>query len=213
MQCCHSLLLNSSIWFSSLHNLFRLKSQQFLDLPRHPSKWILYKCWALTLKSSPVRTRYTAESVATSNEFLVITVIIFVLQLPFPNIISLLSQELQFDCDNNVHYLDIAPLKIDVGKYSLVFEVLALYGFALYWCADLAFFLMVSLLYSRFHFRSKTMKLFMLLEGRTLRMYLSQGWSKLTRQKLEFLTTTLGLRSLSKSKNLKMICAYVAYVI
>jgi oligosaccharyltransferase complex subunit delta (ribophorin II) len=36
---------------------------------------------------------------------------------------SFLSQELQFDLDNNVHYLDIAPLKIDVGKYSLVFEV------------------------------------------------------------------------------------------
>jgi oligosaccharyltransferase complex subunit delta (ribophorin II) len=34
-----------------------------------------------------------------------------------------LSQELQFDLDNNVHFLDIAPLKIDVGKYSLVFEI------------------------------------------------------------------------------------------
>ncbi|OEL29062.1 Dolichyl-diphosphooligosaccharide--protein glycosyltransferase subunit 2 [Dichanthelium oligosanthes] len=34
------------------------------------------------------------------------------------------NKELQFDLDNNVHYLDIAPLKIDVGKYSLVFEVL-----------------------------------------------------------------------------------------
>ncbi|KAM0931226.1 hypothetical protein ACQ4PT_000316 [Festuca glaucescens] len=33
------------------------------------------------------------------------------------------KQELQFDLDNNVHYLDIAPLKIDVGKYSLVFEI------------------------------------------------------------------------------------------
>nr|CAB3475188.1 unnamed protein product [Digitaria exilis] len=33
------------------------------------------------------------------------------------------NKELQFDCDNNVHYLDIAPLKIDVGKYSLVFEI------------------------------------------------------------------------------------------
>ena len=40
---------------------------------------------------------------------------------------SFLSQELQYDLDNNVHYLDIAPLKIDVGKYSIVFEVLALY--------------------------------------------------------------------------------------
>ncbi|CAM0884274.1 unnamed protein product [Alopecurus aequalis] len=33
------------------------------------------------------------------------------------------SKELQFDVDNNVHYLDITPLKIDVGKYSLVFEI------------------------------------------------------------------------------------------
>ncbi|XP_015698304.1 dolichyl-diphosphooligosaccharide--protein glycosyltransferase subunit 2 [Oryza brachyantha] len=33
------------------------------------------------------------------------------------------TKELQFDLDNNVHYLDIAPLKIDVGKYSLVFEI------------------------------------------------------------------------------------------
>ncbi|KAM0931227.1 hypothetical protein ACQ4PT_000316 [Festuca glaucescens] len=33
------------------------------------------------------------------------------------------DKELQFDLDNNVHYLDIAPLKIDVGKYSLVFEI------------------------------------------------------------------------------------------
>ncbi|PUZ53355.1 hypothetical protein GQ55_5G046400 [Panicum hallii var. hallii] len=33
------------------------------------------------------------------------------------------NKELQFDLDNNVHYLDIAPLKIDVGKYSLVFEI------------------------------------------------------------------------------------------
>ncbi|PWZ31751.1 Dolichyl-diphosphooligosaccharide--protein glycosyltransferase subunit 2 [Zea mays] len=36
---------------------------------------------------------------------------------------SFLSQELQYDLDNNVHYLDIAPLKIDVGKYSIVFEI------------------------------------------------------------------------------------------
>ncbi|VAH83460.1 unnamed protein product [Triticum turgidum subsp. durum] len=33
------------------------------------------------------------------------------------------SKELQFDLDNNVHYLDITPLKIDVGKYLLVFEI------------------------------------------------------------------------------------------
>ncbi|RLN23318.1 dolichyl-diphosphooligosaccharide--protein glycosyltransferase subunit 2 [Panicum miliaceum] len=33
------------------------------------------------------------------------------------------NKELQFDLENNVHYLDIAPLKIDVGKYSLVFEI------------------------------------------------------------------------------------------
>jgi oligosaccharyltransferase complex subunit delta (ribophorin II) len=33
------------------------------------------------------------------------------------------NKELQFDRDSNVHYLDIAPLKIDVGKYSLVFEI------------------------------------------------------------------------------------------
>jgi oligosaccharyltransferase complex subunit delta (ribophorin II) len=33
------------------------------------------------------------------------------------------NKELQFDLDNNVHYLDIAPQKIDVGKYSLVFEI------------------------------------------------------------------------------------------
>lgn len=33
------------------------------------------------------------------------------------------SKELQFDLENSVHYLDIAPLKIDVGKYSLFFEI------------------------------------------------------------------------------------------
>ncbi|KAL6840381.1 hypothetical protein ACP4OV_030191 [Aristida adscensionis] len=38
-------------------------------------------------------------------------------------VISSENKELQFDRDNNVHYLDIAPLKIDVGKYSLVFEI------------------------------------------------------------------------------------------
>uniref|UniRef100_A0A453G9Z7 Dolichyl-diphosphooligosaccharide--protein glycosyltransferase subunit 2 n=1 Tax=Aegilops tauschii subsp. strangulata TaxID=200361 RepID=A0A453G9Z7_AEGTS len=38
-------------------------------------------------------------------------------------IITTDSKELQFDLDNNVHYLDITPLKIDVGKYSLVFEI------------------------------------------------------------------------------------------
>jgi oligosaccharyltransferase complex subunit delta (ribophorin II) len=46
-----------------------------------------------------------------------------------------LSQELQFDHDSNVHYLDIGPLKIDVGKYSLVFEVIA-------HCTILLFFMM-----------------------------------------------------------------------
>ncbi|KAG8054260.1 hypothetical protein GUJ93_ZPchr0001g30369 [Zizania palustris] len=39
-------------------------------------------------------------------------------------VISTENKELQFDLDNNVHYLDISPLKIDVGKYSTVFEVL-----------------------------------------------------------------------------------------
>jgi hypothetical protein len=48
---------------------------------------------------------------------------------------SLLSQELQFDPDNNVHYLEVAPLKIDVGKYTLVFEVIA-------HCIILLFFVM-----------------------------------------------------------------------
>ncbi|KAF0916453.1 hypothetical protein E2562_007538 [Oryza meyeriana var. granulata] len=38
-------------------------------------------------------------------------------------VISAETKELQFDLDNNIHYLDIAPLKIDVGKYSLVFEI------------------------------------------------------------------------------------------
>ncbi|CAD6235383.1 unnamed protein product [Miscanthus lutarioriparius] len=33
------------------------------------------------------------------------------------------NKELQYDLDNKVHYLDIAPLKIDVGKYSIVFEI------------------------------------------------------------------------------------------
>ncbi|AQK98766.1 Dolichyl-diphosphooligosaccharide--protein glycosyltransferase subunit 2 [Zea mays] len=33
------------------------------------------------------------------------------------------NRELQYDLDKNVHYLDIAPLEIDVGKYSVVFEV------------------------------------------------------------------------------------------
>ncbi|XP_062207842.1 dolichyl-diphosphooligosaccharide--protein glycosyltransferase subunit 2 [Phragmites australis] len=34
------------------------------------------------------------------------------------------NKELRFDLENNVHYLDIAPLKIDIGKYSVVFEIL-----------------------------------------------------------------------------------------
>uniref|UniRef100_A0A0E0JSK9 Dolichyl-diphosphooligosaccharide--protein glycosyltransferase subunit 2 n=1 Tax=Oryza punctata TaxID=4537 RepID=A0A0E0JSK9_ORYPU len=38
-------------------------------------------------------------------------------------VITTETKELQFDHDNNIHYLDIAPLKIDVGKYSLVFEI------------------------------------------------------------------------------------------
>ncbi|KAL5222552.1 hypothetical protein ABZP36_027265 [Zizania latifolia] len=38
-------------------------------------------------------------------------------------VISTENKELQFDLDSNVHYLDISPLKIDVGKYSLVFEI------------------------------------------------------------------------------------------
>ncbi|THU74726.1 hypothetical protein C4D60_Mb04t36420 [Musa balbisiana] len=33
------------------------------------------------------------------------------------------NQELQFDTENNIHYLDILPLKIDVGKYTLEFEI------------------------------------------------------------------------------------------
>ncbi|KAJ3676192.1 hypothetical protein LUZ60_003604 [Juncus effusus] len=33
------------------------------------------------------------------------------------------KKELQFDPENKIHYLDISPLKIDVGKYTLVFEV------------------------------------------------------------------------------------------
>nr|CAD1828260.1 unnamed protein product [Ananas comosus var. bracteatus] len=33
------------------------------------------------------------------------------------------NKELQFDAENVVHYLDIAALKLDVGKYTFVFEV------------------------------------------------------------------------------------------
>ncbi|OAY80013.1 Dolichyl-diphosphooligosaccharide--protein glycosyltransferase subunit 2 [Ananas comosus] len=33
------------------------------------------------------------------------------------------KDELQFDAENVVHYLDIAALKLDVGKYTFVFEV------------------------------------------------------------------------------------------
>lgn len=36
-------------------------------------------------------------------------------------------QELQFDKENNIHYLDIVPLKIDIGKYTLEFEVTKYY--------------------------------------------------------------------------------------
>ena len=60
-------------------------------------------------------------------------------------------------------------------------------------------------LYSRFHLRNQSMKVFMLLEGETLRMYLSQDWSKLTRQTLEFLTMMLEPLSQSKSKLFKVI--------
>jgi oligosaccharyltransferase complex subunit delta (ribophorin II) len=38
-------------------------------------------------------------------------------------VITSKNKELQFDHDSNVHYLDISPLRIDVGKYSLVFEI------------------------------------------------------------------------------------------
>ncbi|WOK98820.1 dolichyl-diphosphooligosaccharide--protein glycosyltransferase subunit 2 [Canna indica] len=33
------------------------------------------------------------------------------------------NQELQFDPETNIYYLDILPLKIDVGKYALQFEI------------------------------------------------------------------------------------------
>lgn len=123
-------LLVSSILLSLLHDLFRLKLQQFLDLLHLRSKWILCKFWDLTLKSSPVRTRYKAESMTSSGNFLVVTVIVFVCCSSSSLILfSFLSQELQFDLDNNVHHLDIAPLKIDVGKYALAFEVLALLSY------------------------------------------------------------------------------------
>ncbi|KAK8960272.1 Dolichyl-diphosphooligosaccharide--protein glycosyltransferase subunit 2 [Platanthera guangdongensis] len=32
------------------------------------------------------------------------------------------NQELYFDQENSIHYLDIASLKVDVGKYNLIFE-------------------------------------------------------------------------------------------
>ncbi|KAG0495727.1 hypothetical protein HPP92_000418 [Vanilla planifolia] len=32
------------------------------------------------------------------------------------------NQELLFDQENSVHYLDVVPLKVDVGKYKLIFE-------------------------------------------------------------------------------------------
>jgi len=72
-----------------------------------------------------VRTRYIAESMASSGNFLVI--VFGCCSSNSLTLFSFLSQELQYDLDNKVHYLDIAPLKIDVGKYSIVFEVLALY--------------------------------------------------------------------------------------
>lgn len=36
---------------------------------------------------------------------------------------ALENQELRFDQENNIHYLDILPLKLDVGAYTLVFEI------------------------------------------------------------------------------------------
>ncbi|XP_072951546.1 dolichyl-diphosphooligosaccharide--protein glycosyltransferase subunit 2 [Typha angustifolia] len=33
------------------------------------------------------------------------------------------NKELQFDSENAIYYLDILPLKIDVGKYTLVFQI------------------------------------------------------------------------------------------
>nr|XP_029117204.1 dolichyl-diphosphooligosaccharide--protein glycosyltransferase subunit 2 [Elaeis guineensis] len=33
------------------------------------------------------------------------------------------NQELQFDSENTIHYLDIIPLKLDAGKYKLMFEI------------------------------------------------------------------------------------------
>ncbi|RRT68087.1 hypothetical protein B296_00038633, partial [Ensete ventricosum] len=33
------------------------------------------------------------------------------------------NQKLHFDTENKIHYLDILPLKIDVGKYTLEFEI------------------------------------------------------------------------------------------
>lgn len=39
-------------------------------------------------------------------------------------LVYIILQELKFDAENGVHYLDILPLKVDVGKYTLVFEVI-----------------------------------------------------------------------------------------
>ncbi|ONK56250.1 uncharacterized protein A4U43_C10F5660 [Asparagus officinalis] len=36
---------------------------------------------------------------------------------------TLENQVLHFDQENNIHYLDIQPLKLDVGKYALAFEI------------------------------------------------------------------------------------------
>lgn len=36
---------------------------------------------------------------------------------------ALENQVLQFDQENNIHHLDIVPLKLDAGKYTMVFEI------------------------------------------------------------------------------------------
>lgn len=33
-------------------------------------------------------------------------------------------QELKFDSENDVHFLDAVPKSVDVGKYDFVFEVI-----------------------------------------------------------------------------------------
>lgn len=44
-------------------------------------------------------------------------------------ICEIMTQELKFDPENAVHFLDVLPKSVDVGSYQFVFEVTFVFWF------------------------------------------------------------------------------------